>query len=232
MHFSLRDKKSSYFKNMLKSQKTQSATFVKTLHVSQKALEASYLVAELIFKNRKNHTIGEKLILPACKIIVSKILGKEATKKIDNIPLSNNTISRRLQDISENIEEFVNGKLIHSNFSIQVDESTDFSSESHVIVFVRFVGDMNHHIFASSPNERFQLDLVDLKKFSVLQLLKEKVRARLNIESDIKICVLSSENYKKDSLFMIPVEGLKIIEEELDTIKPHITNSDHSLELF
>ncbi|XP_029656547.1 zinc finger BED domain-containing protein 5-like [Octopus sinensis] len=140
MHFSLRDKKSSYFKNMLKSQETQSATFVKHF-TFLRALEASYLVAELISKNRKNHTIGEKLILPACKIIVSKILGEEATKQIDNIPLSNSTISRRLQDISENIEKFVNGKLIHSNFSIQVDESTDFCSESHVIVFVRFVND-------------------------------------------------------------------------------------------
>jgi hypothetical protein len=40
--------------------------------VSEKAQEASYLVAELIAQKIKIRTIAESLIMPACKIIVRK----------------------------------------------------------------------------------------------------------------------------------------------------------------
>ena len=47
--------------------------FYSKVSVSEKALEASYLVADIIAQKRKCHTVGENLILPACKIIVSKM---------------------------------------------------------------------------------------------------------------------------------------------------------------
>ena len=45
--------------------------------VSEKALEANYLVAEIIAQKGKSHTVGDNLILPACKIIVGKMQHKK-----------------------------------------------------------------------------------------------------------------------------------------------------------
>jgi hypothetical protein len=77
-----------------------SKAFVKKVTFSEKAQEASYLVAELIAQKRKRHTVGENLVMPACKIIVSKMLGQEAVREIEKVPLSNSTISRRIDDVT------------------------------------------------------------------------------------------------------------------------------------
>ena len=67
-------------------------SFLSKVNVSEKALEASYLVAEIIAQNWKSHAVGENLILPACKIIVGNILGRNAVQEIEIVPLSDNTI--------------------------------------------------------------------------------------------------------------------------------------------
>ncbi|XP_025420059.1 zinc finger BED domain-containing protein 5-like [Sipha flava] len=64
--------------------------------------------------------------MPACRIMVKTMLGVEAEKEIIKIPLSDSTISRRIINISEDIEKQVievikSGEL----FALQVDESTD-----------------------------------------------------------------------------------------------------------
>ncbi len=51
----------------------------------------------------KSHTIAESLIMPACKIIVRTMLGKEAERELSKGPVSDNTISRRVGDLSNNI---------------------------------------------------------------------------------------------------------------------------------
>ena len=77
----------------------------------------------------KAHAIGESLILPACKKIVSTMLGDEAAIKIGKIPLSNDTVHRRILEMFSDIEKNVCGnKLQFSDFARQVDESTDISA--------------------------------------------------------------------------------------------------------
>ncbi len=66
-----------------------------------------------------------KIILPACRKMVKTMLGDEAEQKISKIPLSNNTIHRRIMDLSADIEENVQNKLQNSKLALQVDESTD-----------------------------------------------------------------------------------------------------------
>jgi hypothetical protein len=51
-----------------------SKAFVSKVTVSEKALEASYLVAELVAQKRKSHTGDENLTMSACKIRVAKML--------------------------------------------------------------------------------------------------------------------------------------------------------------
>ena len=57
------------------------------------------------------YTVGETLILPACKAIVNAILGPDAEKEVAKVPLSDNTIARRIDDMSADIERVVLEKI-------------------------------------------------------------------------------------------------------------------------
>jgi hypothetical protein len=59
----------------------QSQDFVSKVTISEKAQEASFLVAEFITQKRKSHTVGENLIMPACKIMWVKCWDKMQNKK-------------------------------------------------------------------------------------------------------------------------------------------------------
>ena len=90
----------------------------------------------------KAHTLGESIILPACKKIVSTMLGNGAALKISKIPLSNDTVRRRILEMSFDIEKNVIGnKLQCSDFALQVDESTDITNKAQLIAFVRFINE-------------------------------------------------------------------------------------------
>ena len=95
------------------------------------AIEASYFVALRIVKAKKPHTIAEELLLPATKDIVRVILGAEYVNKFNTISLSNNTISRRIDDMSADIMEQVIQEMKSAPFGIfriHLDESTDMSN--------------------------------------------------------------------------------------------------------
>jgi hypothetical protein len=64
-------------------------------------LLASYKVGHRIAKCKKPHTIAEELILPADVDMVNIMIGESAQKLLSKVPLSNNTISRRIQHIAE-----------------------------------------------------------------------------------------------------------------------------------
>ncbi|XP_025417424.1 zinc finger BED domain-containing protein 5-like [Sipha flava] len=141
-HSHLVDKNASYFQRLLKSETRQSEKMTKIVTISDKTQEASYLVAEFVAKQMKPHTIAEKLILPACREIVKVIFGEEAEKEVLKIPISDNTISRRIEHMSEDIEEQVLQQSCDSPlFALQLDESTDISGQAQLLVFIRIVSD-------------------------------------------------------------------------------------------
>ncbi|XP_075712853.1 protein FAM200C-like [Rhinoderma darwinii] len=111
--------------------------------INKPILKASYEVAYLIAKQGKPHTIGETLIKPAVLKMANIMLGKEAEVKLSQIPLSNDTISDRIEDMSKDILTQVVANLISSpaKFSLQLDETTDVSNLSQLAVFVRYVKD-------------------------------------------------------------------------------------------
>uniref|UniRef100_A0A8C5M152 Uncharacterized protein n=1 Tax=Leptobrachium leishanense TaxID=445787 RepID=A0A8C5M152_9ANUR len=113
------------------------------LPINKPILIASYEVAYLIAKQGKTHTIGETLIKPAVLKMVNIMLGKVAEVKLSQIPLSNDTLSDRIEDMSKDILAQVVADLISSpaKFSLQLDETTDVSNLSQLAVFVRYVKD-------------------------------------------------------------------------------------------
>ena len=138
-HPNLVSKNVDYFQRLLESNTRQSEQFKKVVSVSEKAQLASYEVAEIIALKSKSHVLAESVILPACKRMVKLMLGDKAEQEISKIPLSNNTIQRRILDLSDNIEENVISKFQNSLFALQVDESTDISNHAQLIAFIRVI---------------------------------------------------------------------------------------------
>jgi len=121
-----------------KSQKVMKSST--SLSGNKNATLASYEVAQLVAKSGKAHTIAEELILPAAIVLCKKMLGESTAKLISFVPLSNNTIQRRITDMSANIEETLFTRLSTSDkFALQLDESTDIASKSSMLVLVRFI---------------------------------------------------------------------------------------------
>ncbi|XP_014779403.1 protein FAM200A-like [Octopus bimaculoides] len=101
------------------------------MNASEKAQVASIEIAEMIAQQTKLHTLTESIILLACRKMAKTMLGDEAEQEISKIPLSNNTIRRRIMDLFADIED----KLQNSKFALQVDLSTDISNKAQLHLF-------------------------------------------------------------------------------------------------
>ncbi|GFU84717.1 zinc finger MYM-type protein 6 [Trichonephila clavipes] len=69
--------------------------------------------------------------------IVETMFGDNFAKELQSI-LSNDTVSRRIDDIAEDVEQQLFGKLRGKLFSIQLDEATDSNKDAHFIAYVGF----------------------------------------------------------------------------------------------
>ncbi|GBM09810.1 Zinc finger BED domain-containing protein 5 [Araneus ventricosus] len=68
------------------------------------------------------------------------MFGEDHVRKIKNIPMSNGTVSWRIKDMSIDIEATINERIKKIPFfSIQVDESTDVSGVSILLVIARYL---------------------------------------------------------------------------------------------
>ena len=124
-----REKKVRYFLNR-----------PRRFNISKNANQASFAVAEIVAKQMKPHTIAKSLILPVYITIAKIFFEDAATAETKNIPLSDNTISKWIMDMSVNIKKRVVLKLKAADFfAIQVYESTDISGKSQLLAFIRFI---------------------------------------------------------------------------------------------
>ena len=69
----------------------------------EQALSASHHVAHRIAKAKKPHTIAEEILLPAAIDMVRQVIDQPAAGKLKTIPLSNDTIGRRIEEMSGDI---------------------------------------------------------------------------------------------------------------------------------
>lgn len=93
--------------------------------MSDRALNASFEVSYLIAKTMKPHTIAEMLIMPAAIKMAKAMYGEEVAQKFKTIPLSDNTVKRRID-------------VIAPAYGLQMDVSTE-GINAHALTFVRFL---------------------------------------------------------------------------------------------
>ena len=113
--------------------------FTSPSKTSDDGLKASYNISLLIAKAGKPHTIGEELILPIIKEVIKIVLHKSPDQVIKLIPLSDNSVQRRSDKMTENVEATFNKMLMTTEFSLQLDESTLPGNESLLLAYVRFI---------------------------------------------------------------------------------------------
>uniref|UniRef100_A0A8C4TID3 DUF4371 domain-containing protein n=1 Tax=Erpetoichthys calabaricus TaxID=27687 RepID=A0A8C4TID3_ERPCA len=131
----------------------QQTVFRKT-SVPDKYLQASYVLSLLAAKQNKPHTVVEKLVLPSAIEVVSIMFDDKIASVLKSISCSDNTVQRRIKDISEDLIQQVVEKIIAAKeFSMQLDESTDISGEAQLVVFVRVPDSENiiEHILLCRP---------------------------------------------------------------------------------
>ncbi|XP_066952538.1 protein FAM200B-like [Macrobrachium rosenbergii] len=139
-HKHLSEKPVDYFKRLLKDNKQQRRRFEKKVKGAEKTQEASYLVAEQTAKHMKPHSVAEPYFLPTCAV-VKTLFGDEAEKEVKRIPLSDDTIGRRIKDMSSDIEKTVSELMKDKMYALQADESTDIGGKSQLLVFIRYIAD-------------------------------------------------------------------------------------------
>lgn len=71
--------------------------------------------------------------------MVRTIYGNENAKKIEHVPLSNNTVKKRIQSMSHDIKDQVIAAIKKSGqISLQQDESTDDSDDAQLMTHIRY----------------------------------------------------------------------------------------------
>ena len=90
--------------------------------------DRSYLVALRIAGKMKPHSIGEELVKPAATDMVRLLCGDGMAKKIQTVPLSNDTVRNRIIDMSFDVKDQVVASMkAAGKYSCQLDQSTDIS---------------------------------------------------------------------------------------------------------
>ncbi|XP_003742089.1 zinc finger BED domain-containing protein 5-like, partial [Galendromus occidentalis] len=102
--------------------------------------EASYELSLLIAKLGKSHCIGEQLVKPATSLFLSTVLRVD-DKDLRALPLSKNTVGRRIDEMAKDVETQLIGRLTQVKFSLQLDESTIRDSEALHLAYVRYIDD-------------------------------------------------------------------------------------------
>ena len=152
-HKDVSSKPKEFFERKRADLKDRQKQIFAVSHINTCALRASYKVALRIAKAKKPYTIGETLLTGCLKDVCTEMLGEPAAKKVAQVPLSNNTIARRIDDLANDMEaQLIEQIKLAKYFSLQLDESTDVANMAILMVYVRFEhdGDLKEEYFFSA----------------------------------------------------------------------------------
>ena len=190
-HSALATKPKSFFEGIRNQNKNQAKKMKMFQAIPEKATLVSYKIAQILCQKKKAHVEAETVILPSILIAAEVMLGPELSTQFKSIPLSNNTISRRIQDMSDDIDGQIQSHFndIHDPllclWALQIDESTDISNKAQLIAFIRYIRNgkiVNQFLFC---NELHQTT----KGQDIFDLVDKNIKSRkLQWEHCVSIC--------------------------------------------
>nr|XP_055197810.1 zinc finger MYM-type protein 6 isoform X2 [Nyctereutes procyonoides] len=139
-HSELENKPVDFFEQKSLEMECQNSSLKRCLLVEKSLVKASYLIAFQIAASKKPFSIAEELIKPYLVEMCSEVLGSSAGDQMKTIPLSNNTIGHRIDELSADIEDQLIQKVTKSKwFALQVDESSEISNITLLLCYIRFI---------------------------------------------------------------------------------------------
>lgn len=130
-----RDEKFNELKARLKNQQLM---FTRTKQENESAVQASYVLSELIAKHSKPFIEGE--FIKECLLKTAEIVCPGSVKVFQSISLSRNTVAERVTELAGNISDQIKAKSdTFAAFSVACDESTDVCGVAQLAVFLRAV---------------------------------------------------------------------------------------------
>ena len=81
-------------------------------------------MAHLLAKRKKAHTDAEFVIAPSVSIIVETMPGSDSADTVSKVPLSNDTLSSRIEELSSGIND-----KIREHFDVQGQASVYYGVE-------------------------------------------------------------------------------------------------------
>uniref|UniRef100_F1S1Q2 SCAN domain containing 3 n=1 Tax=Sus scrofa TaxID=9823 RepID=F1S1Q2_PIG len=140
-HKEISSQPKEFFEKKSSELKSQPKQVFNVSHINISALRASYKVA-LPAKSKTPYTIAETLVKDCIKEVCLEMLGESAAKKVAQVPLSNDTIARRIQELASDMEDQLIEQIkLAKYFSLQLDECRDIANMIILLVYVRFEHD-------------------------------------------------------------------------------------------
>ena len=150
-HSNLVERDILFFMARLREVKDMQKVIYLTTFSTKKLLEVSCLISKRIAIAGEAHTIITKDLIKPCMLEVAKILlNKSDHQKLESIPLSNSSVSCRIDDTGMYIKSEVCSRLQQVDFfCLQLDESTDVAGLAVLLAFVLYVydGDIQEDLF-------------------------------------------------------------------------------------
>ncbi|XP_026955338.1 SCAN domain-containing protein 3 [Sagmatias obliquidens] len=172
-HKEISSQPKEFFERKSTELKSQPKQVFNVSHINISALRASYKVALPVAKSKTPYTIAETLVKDCIKEVCLEMLGESAAKKVAQVPLSNDTIARRIQELANDMEDQLIEQIkLAKYFSLQLDECRDIANMIILLVYVRFEhdDDIKEEFFfsASLPTNTTSSELYEAVKNYVI----------------------------------------------------------------
>ena len=129
------EQKPSASKELLSQLQKQQRLFTKLHSANDGIVRASYVLSHKIAKHIK--PFAEVKFIKECLIDSAAILCPDKEELFENVSLSRRTVTQRVEDITENMEQQLKDKVKDfTYFSLAMDESCDAHDTAQLLIFL------------------------------------------------------------------------------------------------